>query len=297
MNRSIEGSPRSRLALPLWIVSVAVALSAAPVPGHTTPSRVVSMNVCTDQLAMLIAAEGQLYSVSNLASDPRGSVLAHQASRYFPNNGYAEEIFSMGPDLVLTGTFTGRTSASMLRRLGIRVEEFAPAYDFVQIKDQIRQMGRLLNRQQRAEELVEELDNTLAGLETEPEPTDEQERPLAALHYLNGYTSGFDTLAGEVVRRSGFRNLGSELGIVGTVHLPLEILVMSRPDVIIAEQKPDDSQVLAYDTFAHPALQAVTKGREFITIPDKFWVCGAPFTAEAVRILSKKARSVREHGR
>lgn len=295
MKRSIVGSRRCRVALTLWIVGAAAALGSAAASGNTTPSRVVSMNVCTDQLAMLIADDDQLYSVSNLASDPRGSVLASQASRYSVNHGYAEEIFSMRPDLVVTGTFTGRTSVAMLRRLGVRVEEFAPAYDFPQIREQIRRMGRLLNRQQRAEELVQDLDNKLAA--PAPELTDKRERPLAALHYLNGYTSGFDTLASEVVRRSGFRNLGSELGLVGTVHLPLEILVMSRPDVIIAEQKPDGSQVLAYDTFAHPALLAVTRGREFITIPDKFWVCGAPFTAEAVRILSEKAKHVREHAR
>ncbi len=37
------------------------------------PERVVSVNLCTDQLAMLLAAPGQLISVSHLASDPLSS--------------------------------------------------------------------------------------------------------------------------------------------------------------------------------------------------------------------------------
>ena len=53
------------------------AVLASTLAGHSAmpglhaeqPQRVVSMNLCTDQLAMLIARPGQLHSVSHLASD------------------------------------------------------------------------------------------------------------------------------------------------------------------------------------------------------------------------------------
>lgn len=257
------------------------------------PKRVVSINVCADQLAMLLADKGQLHSVSALAADPAGSVLAEDAKRYVLNNGLAEEIFMMRPDLVLAGTYTARASVAMLRRLGVRVEDLPPTNTFAEIRDQIRHVGALLGRPQRAEELVAELDGGLAGV---PVPEPGVQRPLAVLHYLNSYTSGLGTLAGEVVIRAGFRNLGSELGLVGTVHMPLERIVMERPDVIIAENKTEDVQIHAYDAFEHPALKAVTAGRPFTSIPDKYWVCGAPFTVEAVRRLASVAQEVRDRG-
>ena len=40
------------------------------------PRRVVSINLCTDQLAMMLAAPGQLVSVSQLAGDPHSSAMA-----------------------------------------------------------------------------------------------------------------------------------------------------------------------------------------------------------------------------
>ena len=62
------------------LASVAMALvfihSALPAAAASVPRRVVSMNLCTDQMAMLVAAPGQLFSVSFLAADPVSSVLA-----------------------------------------------------------------------------------------------------------------------------------------------------------------------------------------------------------------------------
>lgn len=284
------------------MVIIAVWLSIAWIAGSLgtaqadmrVPRRVVSINACADQLAMLLSAEGQLYSVSALAADPAGSVLADEAKRYVLNNGFAEEIFMMHPDLVLAGIYTARSSVAMLRRLGVRVEDLSPTNTFAEIRDQIRHVGNLLGRSQRAEELVAELNASLSAI---PRPEPVQARPLAVLHYFNNYTSGANTLAGEVVTLSGFRNLGTELGLVGTVHLPLEKLVLAAPEVIIAENKTEKVAIHAYDSFEHPALKAVTGGRSFTSIPDKYWVCGAPFTAEAVRRLANEAQTLRDAGK
>lgn len=257
------------------------------------PNRVVTMNACADQLAMLIARDGQLYSVSALAADPAGSVLAGDAKQYVLNYGFAEEIFMMRPDLVLAGAYTARTSVAMLRRLGIQVEDLSPTSTFAEIRAQIRHVGHLLGRSRRAEELVAELDGQLTALALPKEG----HRPLAALHYFNNYTSGSGTLADEIVALAGFRNLGTELGLVGTVHLPLERLIMAEPEVVIAENKTEDVQIHVYDGFDHPALQKATGGKSFVSIPDKYWVCGAPFTVEAVRMLAREAHAARDRTR
>ncbi|HEX2842968.1 ABC transporter substrate-binding protein [Hyphomicrobium sp.] len=269
---------------------IGLTASALSAPAGGAPQRVVSMNLCTDQLAMLVAGEGQLHSVSYLAIDPEGSVLAEEARRFPINHGRAEEIFMMHPDLVLSGTFTGRATVALLKRLGFHVEEFPPSYSFPEIREQVRRMGRLLGRESRAEELVQELDTRLTQF---PDSDRKNWRPLAALHYANSYTSGSGTLASAVVERSGLENLGTKLGLVGTIRLPLEVLVASAPDLIIGGVRPSKAPALAYQTFEHPALRAVLEGGELTSIPDKYWVCGAPFTAQAVGLLSAQAQALR----
>ena len=63
------------------------------------PKRVVSMNLCTDQLAMLVADEGQLVSVSHLAIDPHMSAMIAQAAEYEINRGLAELISAFDEQL------------------------------------------------------------------------------------------------------------------------------------------------------------------------------------------------------
>lgn len=272
-----------------WLIAAALALTARA-HADEAPRRVVSMNLCTDQLAMLTAAPGQLYSVSDLSRDERSSVMAKDAERFVENHGLAEEIFTMQPDLVLAGTFTSRASVAMLKRLGFRVEQFPPAYSFDEIRDQLRRMGRLLARESRAEDLVAELDQRLAAANRS---ADRKRKPLVALHYERSYTSGAGTLASEIVTHAGAENLGERLGLSGTVRMPLETLVLAAPDLVVGTSRSVSGPALAYETFEHPALRAVIHGRKMMFIPDKYWVCGAPFTAEAVRILAEAAEPFR----
>lgn len=249
---------------------------------YASPSRVVSMNLCTDQLAMLIAAPGQLLSVSYLAQQSSTSTMADAAAAYPANRARAEEIFMLEPDLVIAGVFTSRATVAMLKRLGYRVEQFKPAYSFAAVRANIRRMGAVLNREARAEALVSDFDARLAKARA----ASEARTPRLALYYANSYTSGAGTLADEVVSAAGFQNIAKELGFEGTLKLPLENLVLARPDVVVGKAKNAQSYGRAYENYAHPALRLAADRALMTSIADKYWICGGPFTAEAVRLLS-----------
>lgn len=260
-------------------------MTAASAAGEERPGRVVSTNVCTDQLAMLVADEDQIVSVSHLAGDPGISVLAEQAERYAVNHGQAEEVFLMRPDLVLAGTYTSIAAVDMLRRLGFRVEQFAPESSFEGIRASLLRMGELLGREERAQALAAELDAGLAELAARPVP------PLrVAIYSANSYTSGDGSLSDAVIEAAGLTNIADELGIVGTARLPLEQLVMARPDLVIVGEQDYPRPALAQQNFRHPAFEAVAAGARLVRIPDRYWICGAPFTLEAVQLLRDAAR-------
>lgn len=271
----------------LMIAGAALAaLAMACVSTHAAepPKRVVSMNLCTDQLAMLMAGPGQLYSVSYLASDQGSSALANQAGAYVVNHGLAEEIFLMQPDLVIAGTYTTRTTVALLRRLGFRVEEFAPENSFDDIRASLTRMGEILGRQQRAAELVAELDAGLALLAATRTPD-----KTVALYYANSYTSGSGTLADAIVKASGLTNIGDKLGLTGTTKLPLELLLLANPDIVVDGDNHYAKPALAQENFVHPAYQALSGQK--LAVPSKYTICGAPFTLEAVRLLEDAAHA------
>ena len=259
-----------------------LALAPAAALAGPAPQRVVSINLCTDQLAMLMAAPGQLRSVSSLASEEGTSVMVEEAAHYKPNSGQAEEIFLMQPDLVLAGTYTAKATVALLRELGFRVEQFKPAASFDDVRENLTRMGGLLHREQRAAELVAELDRGLADLASHRPPS-----KSVAIYYANSYTSGSGTLADAIVRAAGLTNIGDTLGFTGMTRLPLELLVSADPDIILEGDSQYSAPALAKANFSHPAFRALS-GRT-VAIPDKYTICGAPFTLEASRMLQRAA--------
>ena len=116
-------------------------LLAAPGLAQDLLPTVASLNVCTDQLAMALAAPGQLKSVSALARDPMLSPMHEQANAYSVNRGLAEEVFTLKPDVIVTGTFSLHNTTSLLERLGFRVEPFGYTQTLDTIPNDIRRMG------------------------------------------------------------------------------------------------------------------------------------------------------------
>lgn len=288
---------RPPLPMPNVCAVVTVAMLCAGLVGIAVPSqagqaphRVVSMNVCTDQLAMLLAGEGQLYSVSALTRDTESSVLADEAGRYVINHGLAEEVFLMSPDLVIAGTYTTRTTVDLLRRLGFRVEEFAPANSFADIGEHITRMGELLGRQEKAAALIAQMEARLAALHTQP-----ASGKTVALYYANSYTSGAGTLVDETVKAAGLVNIADTLGMQGTSQLPLEMLVLENPDLVVTSHGKYARPALAEEGYVHPAFKALIAGRKVVDVPARYTVCGAPFTLEAARIMHDAAASAGEN--
>lgn len=245
----------------------------------------VSVNLCTDQMAMLIAAPEQLHSVSHLAIDPAVSVLADQARGYAVNHGLAEEIFLMQPDLVIAGTYTTQATVDLLRKLGIRVETFAPENSFDDIRANLARMGAVLGQRERASELIAALDRELARFAKL-----ERSGMTVAAYYANSYTAGGGTLVDAIFTAAGLTNIATGMGYVGTEQLPLELLVLAKPDLIANGGGGYDAPALADENFRHPAYRALTQDGREIDIPARYTICGAPFTVEAVKLLSEAAK-------
>jgi iron complex transport system substrate-binding protein len=239
------------------------------------PQRVVSINLCTDQLAMLLAAPGQLVSVSNLAQDPRSSVMVQEAMAYPVNRALAEEVYLLKPDLVLAGTFSARATVSMLERLGMPVVMFPPASSLADVRQGMVDMGAALGREDQATAMVARFDAALAAAGQ----SDSGVGPIAATYAANGYTPGANSLSGDIIKAAGFRHLAAELGLTHGGFLPLEALILSAPDlVVVGETYPGNSR--AEEILSHPALTQLRGGRE--TLEDRDWVCGLPGVVDAV---------------
>ena len=257
------------------LVNVALLLWAT-LP-HAAPQKIVSLNLCTDQLLMLLADPEQIISLSKIVDDPYVSLLAKKSKNFKKNSGDAEQIFMESPDLVVAGVYTEKATVQMLKSLGVRVEIFPIEQNFEDILKNIRKMGDLVGHSDRAKIMIDDFNQRLAELQSGINL-----RPRAALYSANGYTTGAETMAGRILSAAGFKNITEEIGLSYGGVLPLETLVIMQPDIVVSgEAYPGHSR--AEEILQHPALRPF----KAITQTDAKWVCGTPAVLDAVEELQR----------
>lgn len=266
-------------------VALAAALALAAPAAADPPRRVVSMNLCTDQLALMLAAPGQLISVSYLAQDPDLSPLAEQARALPANRGLAEDIVLLRPDLVLAGRYTTAATVAMLERLGLPVVRFEPENSLDDVVTNLRRMGTTLGRAPRAEALIAAFDADRARL---ADHAARLPRARAALWYARGFTGGRASLAGDILAAAGLDTIAEALGLGRGGILALEALILADPDLLVTGRRgrgASQAQALLY----HPALAGLPAAARPAPMADRDWICGTPQVLAAVaRLLAAR---------
>ncbi|MBK1697877.1 ABC transporter substrate-binding protein [Rhodovibrio salinarum] len=251
------------------------------------PQRVVSLNLCTDQLLVQLAEPERIASVSVLAADPLYSAVADRAQGLPVNHGQAEEVLRQNPDLVLTGTFGNRSTVHLLRRLGYPVVQIGPPRDLTDVRRQIRKIADALGVPARGRALIRRLDTRLAAAAPQERSED---RVTVAIYQPNGIVVGRNELPHAVATAAGLSNLAADQGMNGMSPLALERLLVARPDVLILQSERDPAPSQATELLRHPALQALAERSVVTRIPRRLWSCGGPQVAEAVRRLAQARR-------
>jgi iron complex transport system substrate-binding protein len=291
-NVAPEGRVKYLRALHPFFVAMLFAFCALEAEAGTSASptaafsRVVSINLCTDQMSAILAAPGQLLSVSWLAHDPNDSVYWEKV-RHIPGNyGAAEEILVLHPQLVLAGTYTTRFTVALLRKTGIKVVEMAPPTSLAEVEENWRSMGRLLHADTKAAHIIKELREGLAALAPE-----DGRRPSTLVYRAGGFTSGGSGLIDELMTRLGLENLMAQEGSnKWGEYLSMEEIARLKPELVIIDAYRFDQPSLANDLLAHPAVHHILSRATVATIASHRLTCGTPALLDAARTIAEARR-------
>ncbi len=129
-------------------------------PRPIRPRRVVSFNVCADQLVVALADPGpDRRAVALCAPIPRSSVVAEQGAPTIRcSAGTAEAMVPLKPDLVLVGPWDRPLTQRLLHVLGFRIVNVPLINDLTTGIAQIREIAKLLGHPERGEALIAEIE-------------------------------------------------------------------------------------------------------------------------------------------
>jgi iron complex transport system substrate-binding protein len=249
------------------------------------PRRVVTVNLCLDQLALRLAAPGQLVGVSFLSLDPRISVLADRARRVTPVRARVEAILDLRPDLVIFDSAAHLGIKGLVRRAGVPVLEVPWAASLGDAETLIAQIAAALDRQEVGRAVIDEMRLQRRELSWHGPPT-----AMAAVLQANGGTTGKGGLMDELLRLTGFRNLAAELGVPAYGRWSLETALAGQPDLLVLDGEANADPSRATEFVDHTALRSLAGKARRVSVPMKYSICAGPENFEAARLLTEARR-------
>jgi iron complex transport system substrate-binding protein len=266
--------PMRRLAL--WPLLFAMTAAA-----QAEPQRIVSFNICADQLVLALADPAQIAGLSPYAADPGLSVMAERAKAHPRLEWQAEATIPLDPDLVLVGAWDRPATRRLLVAFGFRVVDVAQVETIAAARDQITAVAALVGHPERGERLIASLDAAREKLRV----TARTRVATALVIERGGFTAGADTLVAAMLVEAGLKPpAGAPGGFGGFV--PLERLIALHPDFVVLKDPPEDARDQGALYLTHPGLRALYPPARRIALPTRYALCGGPALIAALDYLS-----------
>ncbi len=243
----------------------------------------VSLNPCSDAVLAEVADPSQLLAISAYSHDPASSSMDVARARQFRAvSGTVEEVMALQPDLVIADQFLPPATAAALQALGIRVVRLPIASSVEESRGQVIQLAGIAGHPERGRALNALIDAALARAAPQPGTA-----PVSAMVWQSGgIVPGEASLIGDLLRRTGYRNLSAARGMKQADVLPLETMLADPPEVILAagNLSGNEDRLLS-----HPALAALKRTRRERLDPSLLW-CGGPSIVRAAERLAAVRR-------
>jgi iron complex transport system substrate-binding protein len=270
------------------LLMAAAALAMANSASFATGPRIVSMNVCSDQLLLTLADPDQIIGLSRFARDAWQSWAAGEARRYPVLSGGAEDVLMLKPDIVVASLFDKRSTRELMKAKGLHLAEFTVPRTLGEVKEQIREMGDIVQHPDRARAAIVRLDAATAR--ARQAVTDRHFRVLPLSR--RGWVSGSDSLVSSLLTETGLRNPAGDLGVAFGGYASLEAIISLKPDFILVSEAGDRAEDDGRAFLLHPALERFYPQEKRIVLPERLTVCGGVMLAEALDVLVNELKRV-----
>jgi iron complex transport system substrate-binding protein len=254
-------------------LAISLALCSAV---EAAPKRVASLNLCTDELLLVLGAPAQIASVTHLAQQEAETPLWREARRYAKNDGSLLSVAVMKPDLVLNMGGGARDRVRIARRLGMKTLDLPYPQNLADIEASIRTIAAALGRHEAGKRLsarIEELRRTAPARKLDTVWLGGGGRSMAA-----------EGLAADWMRLGGFgqRRLQGD-------RISLEQLLIAPPSILLRSDYRQGQYSGEQRWLAHPLAKGANKSRTIAT-DGRRWTCMGPLMIDEIARLRGEVR-------
>jgi len=256
------------------------------------PRRIVSLDYCADNYVLGLADRERILAVSPDAAKSftymREAAVGIQTVR--PT---AEEVLSLGPDLVVRTYGGGAGAAAFFGRAGVPVLQLGYGTDLDAIAAAIAAAAERLRVPEKGAALVEAMERRLRAVKAQHAARLGGAAKPPTAPYVNpaGVTSGPGTLMHEVFEAAGAVNFQQADGYR---EIPLERLAYESPDLVAsAFFGGDGAYGGGWSPARHPLVRRLSERSRQVPLREAWISCGGWFVLDAVEAVAAAAKKQR----
>jgi len=244
---------------------------------EAAPRRVASLNLCTDELVLLLAAPERIVSVTHLAQSEVETPLWRRARRYRRNDGSLLSVAPLRPDLVVTMGGGARDRLRVAERLGIATLDLPFAQSLTDIGESIRRLAIALDRRREGAALLRRM---AALVRSAP-----SSRRDAIWLGGGGRTVSAQGLEAQWMALAGLR----QRPLRGD-RVSLETLLARPPAILLRSDYRQGQYSNGQRWLAHPAARHV-RGTRSMPTDGRRWTCMGPLLIDEIVRLRRTLTS------
>jgi iron complex transport system substrate-binding protein len=248
------------------LLGISLALVAAR--GDSAPRRVASLNLCTDELLLMLAAPEQIASVTYLAQQEAETPLWRRAARYRRNDGSLLSVVPLRPDLVVTMGGGGRDRMHIAERIGIPTLDLPFATSLVDVVESIRRLSAALGRPQAGRLLLDRMNALIRSAPPARRDT----------IWLGG---GGRTISATGLEAQWMMLAGMRQRVMQGDRVSLETLLVRPPAILLRSDYRQGQYSSGQRWLAHPLARALRAGRTVAT-DGRRWTCMGPLMIDEI---------------
>ena len=237
------------------------------------PQRILSYSLGHDEILLALVDRGRFAAVGPFTGNPAYSNVSDFVAGMPSYEKGVENVLAANPDLVVVSKYTDADIVSLIKEAGVPVVRPALESSAEGNIPNILLMGYMLGVEDRALELVSEIEKRLTLVKDRVPSADSPERPvvIAVTRYSDSiYVAGEGTTESGIIETAGGVNAGARDGLSGHQKVSIESIAAMDPEVILITQPIDfGAGELHDDLLAHPALADVRAVEdEAVTVVD-----------------------------
>lgn len=246
----------------------------AGVAAQGPPRRVASLNLCTDELLLLLARPEQIASVTHLAQQEAETPLWRQARLYPHNDGSLLSVVERRPDLIVTMGGGTRDRLGIAARLGIQTLDLVFAQTLGDVGENVRRLAAAIGRPQAGAAVLRRLN---ALIRSRP--------PLRVDTIWIG--GGGRTVSATGLEAQWLALAGLKQRPLQGDRVPLETLIARPPTLLLRSDYRAGQYSNQQRWLSHPAARYAANVRTLPT-DGRRWTCMGPLLIEEIERLRRE---------